>query len=794
MSSDEPIVQNTSAEFDLKPDPRVLPMLGEINLEQWRCVSELIDNSIDGFIHERRKGVAVKSPEVYVNLPSADVDGAMLEVRDNGPGMTPETLQRAVSAGWSGNNPVDNLGLFGMGFNIATARLGSVTEVWTTQEGESEWHGLEIDFERLRQQKHFKTAHLKRPKADLLQHGTEIRLKNIKPQQRAWLAKSANQSKLRKRLSQTYSAMLRENGVPLTFSLFVNNKRITPRLHCVWSEDRVTVTPDLGNIPAVINFDFKLATRKFCTNCMNWVHGEVTSDDPCPVCEGTSSIINRDRSVRGWIGIQRYLEKTEFGLDILRNGRKIELNSKDLFYWRSDEVEEPEYPIDDQRGRGRFVGEIHVDHCRVSYAKDRFDRTDPAWEEMVELLRGAGPLRPEKAKNLGFHGNTSPLFRLFRAFRRTSPQSKVAGAWKKIIVVKDNARATEMARSFHDGHPDYQDDAKWWELVEESEHELLVGTTKADSGAVEAANTTLLDEMLNSGDSEGDLGIQEDQVGQEGLPLSFPKERAASLSQQYTENHSGTSWSVEAFAIIDDDDILPVGEPWGLTLTEPATRKYGFFFRPRHEVFRSLTMTPKDALLLELAWKTADFLRDTQAEQTFSLIISELRKTYAREEFLDPFIIQPAAIELIGVLTRAFLAAVSEEERAALFSSLSDSDQQKIMREMARRNAMPAQSIQDGTFLEYAPAHVLCKLIDDFAESYFDGKIWDEEYLGLDYGDPEITNSARGEMRDRYKNLISDLGWLATKDASDLAHSSRDALMRAVVSMRMLRPDNEFDG
>ena len=34
-----------AGEFDLQPDPRVLVMLGELNLEPWRCVAELVDNS-----------------------------------------------------------------------------------------------------------------------------------------------------------------------------------------------------------------------------------------------------------------------------------------------------------------------------------------------------------------------------------------------------------------------------------------------------------------------------------------------------------------------------------------------------------------------------------------------------------------------------------------------------------------------------------------------------------------------------------------------------------------------------
>src|SRR5262245_45952746 len=109
-----------ATEFDLQPDPRVLPMLGEINIDQWRCIAELVDNSIDGFLNASRAGHAPVGPRVDVSLPVADREGAQIKISDNGMGMTPEVLERAVRAGWSGNNPIDNLGLFGMGFNIAT--------------------------------------------------------------------------------------------------------------------------------------------------------------------------------------------------------------------------------------------------------------------------------------------------------------------------------------------------------------------------------------------------------------------------------------------------------------------------------------------------------------------------------------------------------------------------------------------------------------------------------------------------------------------------------------------------
>jgi hypothetical protein len=85
-----------------------------------------------------------------------------------------------------------------MGFNIATARLGVVTRVWTTRSGDSEWSGLEIDFEKLMRQHHFKTPRLRRPKADPAESGTEVSIDQLKPEQRprprAWCMKTTASS------------------------------------------------------------------------------------------------------------------------------------------------------------------------------------------------------------------------------------------------------------------------------------------------------------------------------------------------------------------------------------------------------------------------------------------------------------------------------------------------------------------------------------------------------------------------------------------------------------------------
>ncbi len=43
-------------DFNLTPDPRILPMLGEINLSQWQCIAEFIDNSVDAFLDLKQDG------------------------------------------------------------------------------------------------------------------------------------------------------------------------------------------------------------------------------------------------------------------------------------------------------------------------------------------------------------------------------------------------------------------------------------------------------------------------------------------------------------------------------------------------------------------------------------------------------------------------------------------------------------------------------------------------------------------------------------------------------------------
>lgn len=787
-------------EFDLQPDPRILQMLGEISLLQWRCLAELVDNAVDGFLHAKRAGIEVVEPTVHINLPTGDYPTARVTVRDNGPGMTPEVLERAVRAGWSGNNAIDSLGMFGMGFNIATARLGTRTTVWTFVAGDAERHGLVIDFEQLRRQRNFKTRHEVQPKTDPAQHGTEVTIENLKPEQRAWLAKDANQSKVRRELSVAYSSMLRDNGVPISFQLFVNGKRVLPHRHCAWSESRGVETARDGYVPAQIPIDRRLPDRLFCDACWQWLPA---GESACPVCHETTKVVTRTRHIHGWIGLQRHLSTTEFGIDFIRNGRKIEISNKELFGWRDGEADEVEYPIDDPRGRGRFIGEIHLDHCRVTYTKDRFDRHDPAWEEMERLVRGDGPLRPEKAAQAGFGHNESALYKLFQAYRRTSPQNpKMAGGWRKILVVKDNDRAEEMAKRFAAGEPEYLEDTKWMELVDEQDRQALLGGgggggtggggAGGGSGGGAGGGGAGLGGLFKGGKGKGGAATPPG-GGKAGTTPPPPPVRVPlmTLTREYRHDGTGLVWNVRAFAVKSTDpDLEDAGNPW--RLMRHTTGEWDFLVNPDHPVFRSATLTDLDALLWQLAENVMDFKRGSADVPKFGKVVAQLRDRYGGTLKLDPAALATSATDKIKEISAAWPAHVPDtDDRAALFDDLPQPTKDAIYRGMVVAGITnPREAVLKGDFLSFAPASAVVEFFVRNPHLFFDGRCWDNPYSTLEFPDVGATEDAKRRVVKRYEALMVDAAWLAEQGAATLGGAPRERLLRAALALDLLTPTN----
>ena len=777
-------------EFDLQPHPRILPMLGEINLAQWKCIAELVDNALDGFLSVIRQGGTLETPEVQIQVPMTDDAHARLSVIDNGPGMSAETLELAVKAGWSGNDPISGLGMFGMGFNIATARLGMVTTVWTTRAGDREWVGLTIDFEQLRDQRHFRTSRRSDPKTDPAQHGTRLIIEKLKPEQRQWFAKAGNRTKLTSELARTYSSMLRSNGVPLTFRLTMNGRPVEGKRHCVWSgpsnTTREVQTSKFGPVDAFQSINVKLDPRPYCQNCWQWLS---MNETVCPSCGRAEPVVNRQRAVKGWLGVQRYLSESAYGIDFVRHGRKIEMGSKELFSWWEGDREEKEYPIDDPRDRGRIVGEIHLDHCRVSYTKDRFDRNDPAWDDMVRIVRGEGPLRPDKAGELGVGPNDSSLFKLFQVFRRSSPKPKVAGAWRKLLVVPDNDVAEEMAGKFDAGDPAYQTDDKWWALVEEADYKLLLATGGTPPEAAPPPGPQ--DKLEGFTPPTAGPPSPPETPGPAAVPPPLPKVTAiASLSRQYASDATHQRWIVEAFQADESHPELVGGRPWRLRRRPQGNHE--FLVNTSHPVFASATLTPLDALLADMALSAMDFLKDRPEGHTFASVLADLRLKYAASMALDYRSLSNEAKQTLSTVAATLARNIEPSDAPVLFRELAPDEQKAILQKMATRGAGSPQSIiAAGRFLEYAPSNVVASFFGRHPELFLDGKCWDDPYATLDYQVPEATEVARSRVLRHYESLLSDALWLADQDPVDLAQASRARLLRALYALELLAPSGE---
>lgn len=779
-------------EFDLQPAPRILPMLGEITLAQWRCVAELIDNAVDGFLQAKRAGHSVVDPQVHVQIPTLDTPSAHLSVRDNGPGMAPETLALAVKAGWSGNNAIDSLGMFGMGFNIATARLGSRTTVWTYTEHDQERHGLVIDFDELLRNRTFRTRHLTQPKPDPLQHGTEIRIENLKLEQRAWLCKNANISRIKRELSMAYSAMLRADGSPLSFKLFVNNMQVAPHNHCTWSPDRGVETTRHGFVPAVITIDRKLADRSFCNDCWQWLHS--SDQGLCPACGKASGVVRRIRHVHGWVGLQRYLSSADFGIDFIRNGRKIEIANKDIFIWTGDDGSEVEYPIDDPRNRGRFVGEIHVDHCRVNYTKDRFDRNDPAWEETIRILRGDGPLRPDKAAEAGFGHNEAPLFRLFQAYRRTSPGNmKLAGGWKKVLVVQENSRAEEMARKYQDGDPVHLTDQKWWDLVEDQDNQLLLGGGGATKGggSTQPSTAGAGGGGLFKGKGAKPTTPPGPTSGSTSTPAPPPvRNEMKSLSREYRHEATSLRWDVHAYAVKSNDSGLGGPEkPWRLTRNNAGV--YEFLANIDHPAYRSATLTELDALLWQLAESAVDSRRQT-TPLDFPTVVAELRERYAGTLRLEPDVLSRAAIERLNEIAGAWRSgSIDAKDYEALFDEMPQRARETMGTIMAVAGVTNQRNVvSDGGFLMHASPAIVVDFFVRYPHLFLDGRCWDDPYESLDFKDATALDEARRRTVKRIEAMMLDVAWLAEQPSSVLGTASRERLLRAALAIDLIAPNH----
>ncbi len=472
-------------EFDLTPDPRLLSILGEFPMETWQAIAELVDNCFDAFPATYRAEDGAAQPRVDIIPPS---DGSpTLTIRDNGSGMDQAGLEASLKAGYSGKSSQGAFGLFGVGFNIATAVLGTSTTVRTTQAGDLYWLEVVINPAELRKRGTFKVPCRRTPKETSSVSGTEI-VVQLEKRIADTLGTKQTIKQIATKLGTVYSYLLRDEipGIsnpelsgPRNYLLVLAGDAVLPRLPCVWDEKR-TVKSGGDDVHAVQEFSKELTPAWACLDCGHWDRTSESIEE-CETC-GSNDVQYRERKIWGWLGIQRYLDTKDYGLDFLRNGRKISINDKSFFRYENADTGESqgEYPVEQPANKGRIVGEVHLDHAAVVFSKNDFKRDTKEWQDARDIIRGELPLRPTFAPK-GSGPNTSPLSKLFKAYRRND------GGRKYLFPGNGEKGTTEKAAQwgalFHAGDASYYTDDVWWKNVVEHERIKAGGTSDESGGA-----------------------------------------------------------------------------------------------------------------------------------------------------------------------------------------------------------------------------------------------------------------------------------------------------------------------
>lgn len=732
---------------NVQPHGRILSVLGDIEFAQWQCLAELVDNSFDDFLDH--SGADGERPMVSVSLPgrSSNATSAEVWVTDNGRGMDLATLANAVSAGWTGNSRYGSLGLYGMGFNIATARLGRVATVKTTRAGDPSWTVIILDLDELARGRNYDVPVRYEPKRDPQDHGTQVIISKLKNDQ--WDKLSKHAPKIREELGDVYSYLLRERD----FALTVNGKLVQPRRPCTWDRIR-SVTRSGARVPAIIEIDQPLSPAKACMDC-GWWNKEWAEE--CEDCQKTNLML-RQRRIWGWIGVQRYLHKSDYGIDFLRNGRKILIRDKRFFYWDDPngiEASELEYPIDSPRARGRIIGEIHCDHVPVNYQKNAFVYDNPEWRTVVRAVRGTSPLGEKIAERLGLLRNTSPLARLYAGYRREDQGLN--------YLVASNDTAVEWAQHFRDGDERYETDDLWYQLATAHDHPVTP-KPKAQSGSV-------LGEMgLDGNDEEpeetADVGDQDSAVPkptdtapadhEETLDQRLGRYRQSAtaivdLAGRYEATDLGsvelTAWAVSQPSLNDvAGNAVPI-----LTQMVRAP-KLEVFVAIDHPLFTEYGVELRDLVMVEVA----EFMRvrgtpSGRDPKPLSTVLADI-KSRATGQWITRDVLASRASLLLDRIREAMQREVKGSP-SGYWDLLQESERVITQRRFAVEGGSEGWDsvIESGDFTLYLPASALVRLIERRPEAFLDGKVFRRPYLSL------TDDGSRSLVVSRLVGFIGDL-------------------------------------
>jgi len=784
--------------LDITPNPRILRVLGEIPFQTWQCIAELIDNSIDSFLSEDMKVDDDRERTISVSWTneSAAAQNRTVEITDNACGMSLEQLQNAVRAGYTSNDPIGNLGLFGMGFNISTARLGDLTIIMSTRSGDSEWVGIEIDFQKLIKSKHFEASVFFEKKENFQESGTKIKVSRLHPGILAELPNKENT--IRQRLGAIYAPLLSKREI----SIFVRGKQLTAKSHCIWSEQRYVVY-NKQNVPARIEIDRDLGDALFDLNRNCYLIGDESEPYYQAQQKGEKlppHIVERSKRLTGWLGIQRYADPDDYGIDFIRNGRKILVSDKSLFFYENPYTGQSElqYPLElGTSVGGRIVGELNVDYLLPTYQKNGFDKSDISWKDTVEAICGIGPFRLRSRKNYNFtEQNISPLCLLVNAYQRVDKGTK--------CLFAPNDTAKKYATEFKKGIHDYLDDSLWWKAAQEADQEQNTGgarTTPVNIGNKPSDN---IGDYLHGSDETGSTQ-EEQQTGtprnSTGQGLIIPittsdvepetsvldeliqrSNPVAQLSGNY--KFGNTPLKVRAYEL-KSGHILEKGAKKPCSFFPEGT-VCDFIYNPQHPLLSQYPVTPKMLLLQYLAARLMARDQLTDIVATFALMVEESMP----EARIDKQSLQDRAASAFNLLREKIIEVLRPRAKDVLkcvheaVGEVEDTIS-NIQSNAALITAFQSQDESGFDALYYVPPKTLLRLVEKFPEEVFDNKVLATPYTVINLSDDNATKRSRDESKERALAYLKDTLRLIV-NSSYGQKDQKNELIRASLSVNFL--------
>lgn len=756
----------TTQTLDLTPSPRILQVIAETDLQIYQCLAELIDNCFDELHKAREAGFGGES-RVDIRLPSArDADRhSEIVVADTGRGMSPEQMEHALRAGSTNNAQFGTLGLFGMGFNVATARLGTVTEVRSGRVGDTKWNIATIDIGEMQRTGSYRVPLTQVPKGEL-EHGTAISIRRLRNDTVAALQTTSEPKKIRRELGKLYTYMLRDlqrtsfSGSDMVgglgLSLYINGSDVKPQLPCIYDPSRSVSY--LGEaVRAVQEVEIPLSPGWACMNCGYWSTHE---PEHCLEC-GSTNVRIRDRRIWGWLGVQRYQDRDDFGISLIRQGRVIVPQDKELFRWTSPDGDvEIEYPV--ELRDGRLVGEIHIDHVPVTFRKTDFDRQSPHWTTMVHKVRGESPLRPKKASSLGLPGNETLLAKLFGAYRRVDPGLRclVPGNGKTAMHQDAKVRSTMFAN----GDPEYATD-EWWYVTAKRHDEIVRGVKDepVDDDDNQKANDWLKGEGLGhlaktSLGNEADTG-QCDTGHDSTTPLTEPQavETKDQRFARYRESASplpgidgkvhldSTSMTLRSWLTEWVDLSADGSSHFAMRLNGGEVE---LFLDRRHRLVVDYGWDPHDVAIVCAARSVTDMFRYQGGADEFVLHVLDAHP----DRKLDHQTIRARGESLLDEIRELLASVVSE--RPSMWDSLRASSKRGAENEALTLSPSIdwAAATLNGDFAAYLTVGGVRDLMEAHPELILDGGVFSTKYAQWDDDD------ARTDQIERLGALLGDLG------------------------------------